>query len=101
MKVFNMINEDFVCENCGEFVKKSDYTARDHCPICLYSKHLDINPGDRANECRGLMEPIGVEKFKDTFKIIYKCRKCGEMHRNIVLRDDNMDEIINLSVEKK
>ena len=101
MKLFNMINEDFACENCGEFVKKSDYTARDHCPVCLYSKHLDINPGDRANMCKGLMEPIGVEKFKDTFKIIYKCQKCGENHKNIVLRDDNMEEIINLSVEKK
>jgi len=101
MKLFNMINEDFICENCGSEVKKSDYTARDHCPYCLYSKHLDINPGDRSNKCQGLMEPIGIEKFKDTFKIIYKCSKCKELHKNIVLRDDNMDEIIRLSIEKE
>ena len=101
MKLFNMINEDFICENCGKKVEKSEYTARDHCPYCLYSKHLDINPGDRANNCKGLMEPIGVEKFKDTFKIIYKCLKCGGKHKNIANRDDNIDEIIKLSVEKK
>ncbi len=97
MKVFNMVNEDFICENCGNKVEKSNYTARDHCPNCLYSKHLDINPGDRMNECKGLMKPIGIEKFKDSFKIIYKCSKCGEMHKNIVHSDDNMDEIIRLS----
>ena len=91
MKVFNMVNENFICENCHKEVLKSDYTARDHCPYCLYSKHLDINPGDR-------MKPIGIEKFKDGFKIIYKCEKCGEIHKNISHNDDNMDEIIRLSV---
>ena len=99
MKVFNMVNEDFKCENCGYEVKKSNYTARDHCPNCLYSKHLDINPGDRMNECHGMMKPIGIEKFKDKFKIIYKCSKCGELHKNIVADDDNMDLIIELSVQ--
>ena len=44
-----MVNEDFICENCGKDVEKSSYTARDHCPYCLYSKHVDINPGDRKN----------------------------------------------------
>lgn len=101
MKKFNMINENFVCENCGYKVKKSDYTARDHCPKCLYSKHVDINPGDRLNECEGLLEPIGIEKFKNTYKIIYKCTKCKEIHKNIIHNDDNMDLIINLSIEKK
>lgn len=98
MKRFNMVNEDFVCEHCGEMVQKSSYTARDHCPKCLYSKHVDINPGDRENECRGLLRPIGVEKFKDTFKIIYKCEKCGQSHKNIIHNDDDMDLIIKLSV---
>ena len=42
MKKFNMIDEDFICENCGNKVKKLGYTARDHCPYCLYSKHLEI-----------------------------------------------------------
>ena len=32
MKVFNMIDEEFICENCGKKVEKAKYTARDHCP---------------------------------------------------------------------
>lgn len=100
MKKFNMIDEVFTCENCGKNVDKLNYTARDHCPYCLYSKHVDINPGDRMNECNGLLEPIGIEKFKDTYKIIYKCKKCNQMHKNIIANDDNMNLIIELSVQK-
>ena len=100
MKKFNMIDESFICENCGKKVTKLGYTARDHCPYCLYSKHVDINPGDRLNKCTGLLKPIGIEKFKDTFKIIYKCEKCNKIHKNIIERDDNMDLIIELSVQK-
>lgn len=100
MKKFRMLNEDFICENCGKKVEKSEYTARDHCPYCLYSKHVDINPGDRLNECKGLLVPIGIEKFKNTYKIIYRCSKCNIIHKNIMHDDDNMDLIINLSIEK-
>ena len=100
MKKFNMIDENFKCENCNKEVKKLKYTARDHCPFCLYSKHVDINPGDRANECNGLLEPIGIEKFKNTYKIIYKCKKCNKLHKNIVANDDNFNLIIDLSVKK-
>lgn len=95
-----MINESFICENCGQKVKKSSYTARDHCPYCLYSKHVDINPGDRANTCQGLLEPIAIEKFKDSYKILYRCLKCGKTHKNIIEKEDNMDMIISLSTQQ-
>ena len=98
MKKFTMRDESFICENCGKKVDTLNYTARDHCPFCLYSKHIDINPGDRLNNCLGLLKPIGVEKFKNTYKIIYKCNKCNNKHKNIIANDDNMDEIIKLSV---
>lgn len=97
MKKFNMIDEKFVCENCNNIVEKLNYSARDHCNFCLFSKHLDINPGDRENNCQGLMEPIDIEKFKDSFKIVYKCQKCNEIHKNIMAKDDNFDLIIKLS----
>lgn len=100
MKRFSMKDENFICENCNKNVNKLSYTARDHCPFCLYSKHVDINPGDRENTCKGMLVPIGIEKFKDSYKIIYKCKKCGQMHKNIMANDDNMDLIINLSVAK-
>jgi len=97
MKRFLENDQEFVCENCGKKVEKLVYSSRDHCNYCLYSKHVDIMPGDRLNKCMGLLKPIGIEKYKDTYKIIYKCEKCGEIHKNIIAKDDNYDEIINLS----
>ena len=99
MKIFNMIDEPFTCENCHKQVDKLNYTARDHCPYCLYSKHVDINPGDRKNTCQGLLEPIGIEKYKNTYKIIYKCSKCHQIHKNKVATDDDNNLIIQLSVQ--
>ena len=98
MKQFTMRNESFICEHCNKEVSKSSYTARDHCPYCLYSKHVDINPGDRLNTCHGLLKPIGIEKFKDTYKIIYKCEKCHQTHKNITEKDDSIEKIIELSI---
>ena len=97
MKNFTMRDEKFICENCNKEVSPLGYTSRDHCPYCLYSKHVDINPGDRLNHCKGLLKPIGIEKFRDTYKIIYKCDKCNQVHKNIMAIDDNMDVIIELS----
>ena len=97
MKKFNMIDEEFICENCKKNVNKLNYTARDHCNHCLYSKHVDIMPGDRANNCHGMLKPIGIEKYKNTYKIIYKCEKCNILHKNIMADDDNFDIMIELS----
>ena len=95
--LFTKIDEDFICENCGKKVKKLGYSCRNHWNYCLHSKHVDKNPGDRKEECHGILEPIGIEKFKDTFKIIYKCQSCKEIHKNIMAKDDNYDEILKNS----
>lgn len=100
MKNFSKLDEAFICENCGKEVNKLNYSSRDHCPYCLYSKHVDINPGDRANDCKGLLQPIGIEKFKDSYKIIYKCKKCGNTHKNIIAKDDDFNLIVELSIKK-
>ncbi len=94
---FTMIDEEFICRNCGNEVKPLGYTARDHCPNCLCSIHIDNNPGDRACECFGTLKPVGIDKGKkDDFKIVYKCDKCGMIKRNKSARDDNMDLIIDI-----
>ena len=80
-----MKDENFICENCNRSVNKLKYTARDHCPYCLYSKH------------EGMLKPVKIEKFKNTYKIIYKCEKCKSLHKNIMANDDDMDLIIELS----
>ena len=98
MKTFNEIDEEFICENCGKKVPKLGYSCRNHCPYCLYSKHVDVNPGDRAETCHGLLEPIGVDIHnKKGYVIIYKCQKCGAIRKNVSARDDDMRKIIKLS----
>ena len=100
MKQFFKKDEEFICDNCGKSVGKLLYTTRDHCPYCLYSKHVDINPGDRANKCLGLLVPIDIEKFKSSYKIIYKCNICGMIHKNIMASDDVFEKIIVLSKKR-
>ena len=51
--------ENFVCEHCGEKVIGDGYT--NHCPKCLWSKHVDVNPGDRMAHCGGMMKPEALE----------------------------------------
>lgn len=87
--------EDFVCENCGELVEGNGYT--NHCPKCLFSKHVDINPGDREATCGGIMEPISVEGGRKGFMITFRCRKCSHEKRNRSSEYDDMNKIIELS----
>lgn len=95
-----MVDEEFICEYCGKKVSKLNYTARDHCPFCLYSKHVDNNPGDRANSCHGLLKPIDIEKYKKGYKIIYRCEKCNQLHKNIAAIDDDINRIIEITSQK-
>ncbi len=99
MKQFTKRDEEFICENCGKKVSKLGYTSRDHCPYCLYSKHVDIMPGDREEDCKGLLKPIRVElDSKKGYVIIYKCEKCGTLRKNKAAEDDNKDLLIQLTV---
>ena len=93
-------DNQFICVNCGRQVEKLRYTSRDHCNYCLYSLHVDIFPGDRANKCRGLLKPVNViVDSKKGKQIVYKCRKCGKEIKNIVAEDDNEDVIYKIVEE--
>ncbi len=89
--------EDFTCEVCGTKVQGSGYT--DHCPSCLWSKHVDISPGDRQERCQGLMEPIGVLQEKGQYRIVYRCQQCGIQKVNNAQAKDNFEQILKLSSE--
>ena len=95
-KKFLMIDESFLCDYCGKKVKKLGYTARDHCPYCLCSKHVDINPGDRSETCHGKLTPKELEKHKNTYKIIYECAKCHKIVKNIMANDDDFDNLLKI-----
>jgi hypothetical protein len=94
-KKFQRMTEDFVCEKCGANVSGNGYT--NHCPECLSSKHVDINPGDRAAACGGLMEPIGVEKKGSVWNIVQKCIRCGFVRKNKTDERDSFEKIIEIS----
>ena len=102
-KLFKKNDNSFICEHCGKEVLPLGYSSRDHCPFCLWSKHLDINPGDRANECKGAMEPIRVEPDRRRgYIIIHRCTKCGEIGRNRAAHEasvqpDNLSLLIRLT----
>lgn len=87
--------ENFTCDQCGYKVVGNGYT--NHCPVCLYSKHVDIFPGDRKSECRGLMEPIGIEKKNRELRIVHRCLKCGYIGMVKITEEDNEELIIELS----
>jgi Zn finger protein HypA/HybF involved in hydrogenase expression len=95
MRLFQKKKENFICEHCGNVVHGTGYT--NHCPKCLYSKHVDVNPGDRAEICQGLMEPINTEMDHGEYIIIHKCQKCGGIRKNIVSVNDDFNQIIKLT----
>ena len=103
-KRFSKNDSGFICVNCGKEVLPLGRTSRDHCPFCLCSLHVDIDPGDRANPCGGIMEPTSVlPDPKKGYIIVYRCKKCGELHRckaayNVAVQPDDLNMLISLTV---
>lgn len=83
-------NDGFVCKHCGQAVKPlTSGSYRNHCPFCLYSKHVDVIPGDRLATCHGLMEPIAVDQSaKKGWILIHQCEACGKIQRNKAALED-------------
>lgn len=76
--------EGFTCLHCGSHVPASSGgMQRNHCPVCLYSRHVDEVPGDRGSECGGLMAPVGVDELSvDEAVLRHRCVVCGVERRN-------------------
>lgn len=97
-KRFTKNDEGFICKNCEKKVEPLKYTSRNHCPFCLHSLHLDIMPGDRLNECGGILEPFLTQPdLKKDWIIYFKCVKCDEKVRNKAAKDDNSNLLIKLT----
>lgn len=94
---FTRTTEDFKCESCGLFVEGNGYT--NHCPQCLFSKHVDNSPGDRANLCGGLMKPIRIEKKGKEYTIIHRCAICSLEKSNKAVPEDDFQMIVQVSAE--
>lgn len=106
----NVTEPMFECCHCSLEVtpNPSMGTAhRNHCPHCLWSKHVDTTPGDRASRCLGCMEPIGVtlkhegvdkygkEKRGDVM-LVHRCTQCGQININRIAADDPEDLVVQV-----
>ncbi len=94
--------EVFTCKVCGREVTPEGAGSkhRNHCPYCLSSKHLDIEPGDRAAECGGTMEPVAVWVRKNgEWAIIHRCKICGVLSSNRIAADDNPMKLMSIAMK--
>ncbi|MDP3986367.1 MAG: RNHCP domain-containing protein [Candidatus Veblenbacteria bacterium] len=94
-KKFQKRVEDFTCEHCSVYVTGTGYT--NHCPHCLWSKHVDVHPGDRNASCGGMMEPVGLVVKHSQRTIAHRCTRCGFEQPNRTASNDNRDTLVLLS----
>lgn len=95
----------FTCMHCEKWVPIHQHMGtinRNHCPSCLWSKHVDEEKGDRRAMCLGQMEPVGLtfknegEGKQGELMLVHKCTKCGKISINRIAGDDDNDTIMNL-----
>ena len=94
--------DSFTCKVCGRLVVSAGAGSehRNHCPNCLHSLHLDVEPGDRASDCGGIMEPIAVWVRKNgEWAVIHRCRRCGVLSSNRVAADDNPMKLMSIALK--
>ena len=94
--------DSFTCKVCGRLVVSDGAGSghRNHCPNCLHSLHLDIEPGDRASDCGGLMDPIAVWVRRDgEWAVIHRCRRCGKLDSNRIAADDNPIKLMSIALK--
>ena len=82
-------NTGFTCGNCGRAVYPlNNGSYRNHCPFCLFSKHVDYLPGDRRETCGGLMAPVGIQyRGGKGYQIVHRCLTCGAERGNKAATD--------------
>lgn len=94
--------DSFTCKGCGWPVVSygAGSNHRNHCPNCLTSVHVDERPGDRASECHGRMDPIGVWVREDgEWAIVHRCRICGKLSSNRIAADDNPMKLMAIAMK--
>ena len=93
--------DSFRCVNCRLDVPTDapGTQHRNHCPACLWSRHVDDRPGDRAADCGSGMEPIAIAvRGKGEWVIIHRCTGCGELDANRSAGDDSPLLLLRLAV---
>lgn len=94
--------DSFVCKVCGRLCTPENTGSdhRNHCPNCLSSLHVDTEPGDRASDCGGIMEPVAVwVRSGGEWAIIHRCKRCGALSSNRVAADDNPMKLMSIAMK--
>ncbi|MBI3120219.1 MAG: RNHCP domain-containing protein [Candidatus Kerfeldbacteria bacterium] len=89
--------ESFICAACGENVSGDGFT--NHCPVCLVSKHVDRDPGDRKSFCGGLMRVVEFEQQHGELRVVHQCGRCGVRKPNRIHANDDPETIRTLMQE--
>lgn len=95
-------HEIFICKVCGRQVipDGAGTDHRNHCPNCLSSLHVDEEPGDRASDCGGIMEPVSVWVRKNgEWAIVHRCKRCGAFSSNRIAADDNPMKLMSIAMK--
>jgi RNHCP domain-containing protein len=102
---------DFRCAHCDTIVSSthllSGVNNRNHCPYCLWSRHLDLFvAGDRLSACKAPMKPIGLTMKKGRNKyqreprgelmLIHACVECQALSINRIAADDDSDNVMTV-----
>ena len=94
-------NGGFRCVVCDADVRPlTNGSYRNHCPQCLSSLHVDVEPGDRQSSCGGVMDAVALRRVPKGLQIVHRCRRCGRMSPNKVAdrgdQPDDVDALIHL-----
>jgi hypothetical protein len=101
---------DFKCAYCGVVVCAehllSGVNNRNHCPYCLWSRHLDLYAaGDRLSACKGSMRPVGLTMKHSRNKyaagggelmLVHECIECGCLSINRIAADDDARNLFDV-----
>ena len=103
----------FDCSHCKEWITIHDQIGthnRNHCPHCLWSRHLDLEKlGDRKSTCKNGMEPIalafkeeGVDRYSSQNRkvgelmLVHECVADGQLRINRIAADDNQHKVLEV-----
>jgi hypothetical protein len=107
----HLFPDEFFCLRCGVIIsgayELSGVRNRNHCPYCLWSRHLDWRaPGDRLASCKGAMRPIGLtlknarNKYaagpSGELMIIHHCTVCRTVSINRIAADDGTEILVDV-----
>lgn len=90
----------FTCSHCSGLVAMGapGTEHRNHCPICLWSHHVDRTPGDRQCACHGQMEPVAIWVRPDgEWAIVHRCQRCSTLRSNRIAGDDDPSILMKLA----